>query len=376
MFERLKQMFIKEITQVLRDPRMRGVIFIAPVVQLIVLSYAVTMDVKNIRIAVCDYDQTPQSREFIARLAGSAYFTVAAYVHNQTAAQEQLDRGDIQAFFTFASGFARDILAGRTAPVQVVLDGTDSNSARIIMDYATLIAEQRGTELLLARHARASGERMRPERVRLDTRTWFNPNLESRNFFVPGVIALVTALVGLMLTSMAIVRERELGTMEQLIVSPIKPLELILGKTVPFALLSLAEMTIVLLVALLWFHVPFRGSFLLLYGAASVYLLSIVSIGLFISTICRTQQQAMLSTVFFFMPAILLSGLMFPIANMPLVVQWITCLNPLRYFIVIVRSVFLKGVGIGILWPEVLALAAIGTVMLMLAAARFRKTIA
>jgi len=212
--------------------------------------------------------------------------------------------------------------------------------------------------------------------VELQSRAWFNENLESRNFYVPGVIAIIVMLITLMLTSMAVVREKEIGTMEQIMVTPITPAEFILGKTVPFALIGFADVALITLVGVLWFKVPIRGNLLLLFGATTLYLMSTLGVGLLISTVSRTQQQAMMSTFFFYFPAVLLSGFMFPIANMPTVIQWFTYLNPLRYFLVIVRGIFLKGIGPEVLWPQMLALAIMGTVFLWFASSRFQKTTA
>ena len=210
----------------------------------------------------------------------------------------------------------------------------------------------------------------------LEIRAWFNENLESRNFYVPGVIALLVMLITLLLTSMAVVREKEIGTMEQIMVTPITPKEFILGKTLPFALISLVDVVLITLVGVFWFEVPIQGSLWLLLVATSLYLMTTLGMGLFISTVSRTQQQAMMSAFFFQFPAVLLSGFVFPIANMPEVVQWLTYLNPLRYFLIIIRGIFLKGVGMNILWPQMAALAVMGLLILWLASRRFRKTLA
>lgn len=210
----------------------------------------------------------------------------------------------------------------------------------------------------------------------MQTRSWFNENLESRNFYVPGVIAIIISLITLMLTSMAVVREKEIGTIEQIMVTPITPIEFILGKTVPFALISFLDVIIVALVGVFWFEVPIRGSLALLFLATALYLMTTLGVGLLISTISQTQQQAMMATFFFFFPAMLLSGFIFPIANMPIIIQWFTYLNPLRYFLVIIRGIFLKGVGFTILWPQMAALLVIGFITLRLATKRFHKTLA
>jgi ABC-2 type transport system permease protein len=229
--------------------------------------------------------------------------------------------------------------------------------------------------VLVTRFTRLKGVYQEPGSVELQSRAWFNENLESRNFYVPGVIAILVMLITLMLTSMAIVREKEIGTMEQIIVTPITPAEFIIGKTVPFALIGFADVVLITVVGVFWFEVPVRGSLPLLFVATALYLMTTLGMGLLISTVSRTQQQAMMSTFFFYFPAVLLSGFMFPIANMPRVIRWLTFLNPLRYFLVIIRGIFLKGVGPGVLWPQMLALAVMGLLTLWIASKRFRKTI-
>jgi ABC-2 type transport system permease protein len=255
------------------------------------------------------------------------------------------------------------------------VDGADSNTAGIVLAYSSTIAGRFSTEIESSRVARMTGGAGKTGRVVLQTRAWFNENLESRNFYVPGVIAIIVMLITLMLTSMAVVREKEIGTMEQIMVSPITPLEFILGKTVPFALIGFADAVLITVLGVFWFGVPIRGSLLVLLVATGLYLVTTLATGLFISTVSQTQQQAMMSTFFFYLPAVLLSGFMFPIANMPRAIQWLTYLNPLRYFLVIIRGVFLKGVGPGILWPQMLALGVMGVVTLWLAAKRFHKTL-
>jgi len=273
-------------------------------------------------------------------------------------------------------GFEEDLRAGRTSQLQVIVDGTDSNTAGIVLGYSSKIAGQFSADLLTQRILRSSGPLGQTGRVAVETRAWFNENLESRNFYVPGVIAIIVMLITLMLTSMAVVREKEIGTMEQIMVTPITSTEFILGKTVPFALIGFADVILITLVGVFWFEVPIRGNLGLLFVATALYLLTTLAIGLLISTVSQTQQQAMMSTFFFYFPAVLLSGFMFPIANMPEAVQWLTYLNPLRYFLVIIRGIFLKGVGPSVLWPQMLALAVMGRVALWLATKRFHKTLA
>ena len=374
MFERLRQMLVKEFIQVLRDPWMKGIIFVMPVVQVIVFGYVATTDVRNVPTAVYDLDNSLESRELVARFVRSGYFTVVAYADNDGLARDLVDRGRAAVVLRMNKGFGADIAARRTAALQVIVDGTDSNTARIILSYGAQIVSDYSRAVLIE-HASRAGGRVRDTGVDLVTRAWFNENLESRNFFVPGVIALLVSLVTLMLTSMAVVREKEIGTMEQIIATPITPAEFILGKTLPFVLIALIDVALVVTVGVLWFDVPIRGHLAWLFLSVLLYIMTTIGVGLLISTICSTQQQAMMSTFFFFFPVMLLSGFIFPIANMPEPIQWLTYLNPLRYFLVIVRSIFLKGLGFWPLAPQMLALLIIGTVTLWLSTRRFTKTL-
>jgi ABC-2 type transport system permease protein len=374
--ERLRHMLVKEFIQALRDPKMKAILFVMPVVQLIVFGYAVTTDVRDVRTAVFDLDETPASRDLISRFAGSGYFRIVEYLDQEARAQELLDRSDVSVVLRMNKGFEEDLRSGRTAKLQLLLDGTDSNTAGIVLNYAARVTGGYSRKALESRRLRLAGTAIEPGRVEVATRAWFNENLESRNFYVPGVVAILVTLITLLLTSMAVVREKEIGTMEQIMVTPIRPVEFILGKTLPFALISFLNVFLVTTVGVLWFGVPVRGNLLLLFLATALFLLTALGVGLVISTISQTQQQAMMGTFFFYMPAMLLSGFMFPIAHMPEPVQWLTLLNPLRYFLVIIRGIFLKGVGLDILWPQMAALAVIGVFTLGLASRRFRKTLA
>lgn len=376
MFERIKHMLVKEFIQIFRDPKMRGIIFVMPIVQLLVFGYAVTTDVKHIATAIYDLDNSVASRELVASFVKSGYFDVVEHVDDESRARNLLDRGKVRAVLRMNKGFQDDLRAGRTAQLQVIVDGTDSNTAGIVLDYSAKIAGRLSERVLRARLSRLAGPAGELGRVEIQTRAWFNENLESRHFYVPGVIASLLMLVTLMLTSMAVVREKEIGTMEQIMVTPITPLEFILGKTAPFALIGFIDMILITVIGVFWFEIPIRGSLALLFAAATLYLMTTLGLGLFISTVSETQQQAMMSTFFFYLPAILLSGFMFPIANMPEVIQWLTYLNPLRYFLVIIRGIFLKGVGVEILWPQMVALAVMGVITVWLASKRFRKTLA
>jgi ABC-2 type transport system permease protein len=380
MWERIRVIIRKELIQTLREPRMRILLFLPPMIQLLVFGFAVNLDVDHARIAWMDMDRSPLSRDLRARFEGSGRFDVVSMPRNEDDVQQTLDRGLAQAVVRVLPGFERDVKRGRATEVQVLLDGTNSNTASLISSYAgEIIAEFSGDVMggqqkvrVLTRSPNSPVALTFPS-VKADTRVWFNPDLRSRNYFVPGVVANIIMMVTLMLTALAIVREKEIGTMEQLMVTPIRPIELMLGKTLPFAVVGLLDVVLVSSVALLVFHIPFRGSVLLLLFCASLFLMTTLGAGLFLSTISQTQQQAMMMNFFFSTPAFMLSGFAFPIRNMPVAVQYLTYLNPLRYFMEIVRGIFLKGVGISVLWPQMAAMAVYGVLVLGLSAARFQK---
>ncbi len=375
MWERVVTILRKEFRSVLRDPRMRMVILGVPVIQTLIFGYAVTLDVRHVRLVVIDRDNTAASRALVARFTGSAYFDTIASTQNEAEARRLVDQAEAAAILQINSGYEADQHGGRTAPVQLIVDGSDSNTARFVVNYSALIAATANTQLVLDQALRQAGRMVPVGSVDLEPRAWFNADLESRNYYVPGIIAMLVMLVSLMLTSMAIVREKEAGTIEQIMVTPIRPVEFILGKCAPFAVIGFVNTAMVSAVALLWFDIPFRGSFPLLLLGVALFLLSTLGIGLFISTISQTQQQAMMTTFFFFFPAMLFSGFIFPIANMPPVIQWLSLVDPLRYILVIIRGVFLKGIGFRVLWLQMAALLAIGLVVLTFAVKRFHKTI-
>lgn len=375
MGERILTILRKEFRSVLRDPRMRMVILGLPLIQTLIFGYAVTLDVRHVRLVVVDRDGTPASRALVARFTGSAYFDAVAYTQDDRAARTLIDGADAAACLQIDAGYAQNLRGGRLAPVQLLVDGSDSNTARFVVNYAAQIAATANATFVLDQVQRRAGRSVTVGGVDLQPRAWFNADLESRNFYVPGIIATLIMLVSLMLTSMAIVREKEVGTIEQIMVTPIRPVEFILGKCAPFAVIGFINTAMVVAVALFWFDIPFRGSFALLLGGVALFLLSTLGVGLFISTVSRTQQQAMMTTFFFFFPAMLFSGFIFPIANMPVVIQWLSLLDPLRYILVIIRGVFLKGVGFDALWTQFAALAALGLGVMTFAVTRFHKTI-
>ncbi|MBK9169880.1 MAG: ABC transporter permease [Bryobacterales bacterium] len=377
---RIREIVRKEFLQTLREPRMRVVLILPPLIQTVIFGFAVNLDVENARIAWMDVDRSPQTRELRAAFDGSRYFNVVAEPSAEGEVQALLDRGAVMAVVRTMPGFGANVLAGRPASVQVLVDGTNSNTASLVSSYASRIVARYSQSLLDDQKNRQLLARGALQPVSLDlpsvtaqTRVWFNPELRSRNYYVPGVLVNIIMIVTVMLTALAIVREKEIGTMEQLMVTPLRPWELILGKTLPFGIVGLFDLALVTSAALIVFRVPLQGSVLLLTLCGVLFLLTTLGFGLFISTVSHTQQQAMMATFFFTMPVFMLSGFAFPIANMPVFIQWLTYLNPLRYFMEIVRGIFLKGTGPDVLWPQMLALAVYGVAILGLSAWRFQK---
>lgn len=351
--KRVLEMVRKEFRQIFRDPRLRRVIFIAPMIQLLLFGYAVSTDVRNVATLVVDHDRSRASRELVEAFTASGYFRVQGYVDRPADIIRALDHGDAVLGIVIPPGFDRG-----PSKVQLLFDGTNSNLANVARGYAERIVMSRAG--------------LPPPAVDLRSRAWFNPSLESRDYNVPAVIGALLMLICLLLTSLAVVREREIGTLEQLLVSPLRPGELILGKTLPFALIGLVDMGLVVTVALLWFRIPFRGNPLLLVLGTVLFLLSALGLGLLISSISNTQQEAFMSAFLVFLPVILLSGFMFPVGSMPRGFQALTLLNPLRHYLEIVRALFLKGAGVEALWRQLLALLGMGAGLLWLAARRFR----
>ena len=383
MRQRIRNIVRKEFLQAFREPRMRGMLIFPPLIQLLIFGYAVNLDVDSARIAWMDQDHTPESRDLLAEFEGSGRFEIVATPRTEAEMQDLLDRSGAVGVIRVLPGFAKDVQHGRTTAVQVVLDGSNSNEASIVSGYAgqtiarysAVVAVEQHRERQVGQPEMGSMPVRPAPRISTRTRVWFNPDLKSRNYFIPGVIVNIITLVTLSLTAMAIVREKEIGTMEQLMVTPIRPVELILGKALPFILVGFWDMLLVVGVSLLLFHVPFRGSFALLCLASGLFLLTSLGAGLFISTVSRTQQQAMMATFLFFQPFFMLSGFTFPIRNMPQIVQWLTYFNPVRYFIEIVRGVFLRGSGIDTLWPELAALLVFGVLILGASVSRFHRSL-
>ena len=374
MFERARAILLKEFKQIFRDPRMKTVIFVSPLIQILLFGYAANKDITYVPTAIYDRDNTKESRELLRRFTYSKYFVPEHYIYNDSEENRMLDKGLATVVIRIDRGFGRDLSAGKDASIQLAFDGTDSNTAMIVMGYANTIVSKYQYDLV-KEDADATGKISSAPSVALFDRAWFNGNLISRNYYLPGVIATIVTMMSLLLTAMAIVKEKEIGTMEQLTVSPLRPLELIVGKLMPFGVISLIQITLITILGVVWFHIQLRGNIFLLLFSTCIYLFTTLGIGLFISTISSTQQEAMMSVFLFYMPTVLLSCFAYPINNMPKLIQYFTFFNPLRYFLVIVRGIFLKGVGIDILWFQLVPLLIIGLVVITLSALKFRKSL-
>lgn len=345
----------------------------APIFQLIILGYAATLDVNNIPTVVCDFDNSSASRELVRSFTCTEYFSIVGYFDKTSEIDRQLDDGYASLAIVIPRGFGEKVGAGLSSPLQIIADGTETSTAGVGLSYASMIVSRYAQNILLESFMR-KGSIVTPARVSTEFRVWYNPELKSRNFMVPGVLGLLLMVMTLLLTSLAIVKEKELGTLEQLVVTPIKPYQLIVGKLAPFLLIGIIDVVLVVFVALLVFNLPVKGSILLLLFLCLIFLMTTLGLGLFISTVSHTQQQAMMTAIFFFMmPMMFFSGFVFPVENMPTIIYYMSYFIPLRYFFVIVRGLFLKGIGITMLWPEALALLIFGSVILFLSVLRFQK---
>jgi ABC-2 type transport system permease protein len=368
MFGRLKQMLIKEFIQVLRDKRTRFILIGPPIIQMLIFGYAATYEIRHVPTIVLDLDHSQESRDLLSRFTSSPYFDVERQLTRSRQIRDLIDSGDATVGLEIDAGFAQKLRKGETAPVQVIVDATNSNTALIALSFAQNYQTDR-----INRIAPQMIEQM--PSVSLEQRPWYNANLSSRWFFVPGVIGSLTLVLVITLTAFAVVREREIGTLEQIMVTPIRPVEFILGKTLPFFLIGLFDVSLIALVGTLWFQVPFRGHISVLLAGSVLFLICMLGVGLLISTVSSTQQQAMVTSFFFIMPAITFSGFGFPIATMPQWLQYCTYFNPLRYFLVVLRGTYLKGVGMDILWPQMAAMAGLGVTLLVIAILRFHKAL-
>jgi ABC-2 type transport system permease protein len=378
MFRRIYHIIVKEFIQVWRDKKMRFFLIAPPLVQLLVYGYIINFDFTHVAVGIFDESRTMESRELINRFTSNQWFNVKYDIKTQKELLSRIDHNDITMAVWIQWDFATRMRQGKSGKVSVILDATDSNTALLVSRYAgTVIADY--TQLQLQQRLAKQGVKWEGQTglpLSIEPRAWFNSNLISRYSMVPGVTAMVVMLISLMLTALSVVREKEIGTMEQILVTPIRPIELILGKTIPFAVIAMLVGGVVTVVGILWFQIPFRGHPLVLVVGTAAFLLSSIGLGLFFSTVSSTQQQAMMASQLFLMPAIMLSGLVFPIANMPLFFQYLTLLNPLAYFIVVARAVFLVGAGLALLWKEMAAMVLLGLFLLALAVARFKVHIA
>lgn len=361
------EMVRKERRQLLRDPRTRLIVFVAPIVQLLLFGYAVNTDIRDTATFVVDRDATTESRRLVEAFEATGRFEVTGASTRSADLGRALDRGDAVVGLEIPAGFARDLAAGRTARIQVLVDGTLSNTATVARGYAMRVVEAFGRDRM-APGAVPPGIELRP-------RVWYNPDLESRAYNVPAVIGVVVLLMCLLLTALAVAREREIGTLDQLMVTPLTPAELMLGKTLPVAVVGLVDLALVSVVAVFWFGVPMRGTVFALVLAATLYILAGLAAGLLISTISRTQQEAFLTMFLFLLPAVILSGFLYPVETMPPFFQWLAEANPVRHFLVVVRGIFLKGEGVLELWPRYLILTAMAFSILGFAVDRFRRSV-
>jgi ABC-2 type transport system permease protein len=366
-------LFRKELFQLRQDRKMFGISFVAPVFQLLILGYAANLDVNNVPMVVYDMDHSSSGRDLVAKFTSTGYFHVVNYVERLQDIDHFIDDGHASVALVIPRGFERKLRSGTPSPVQLIADGSETTTGGIGLSYASIIVSRFSQDIILENLSRRGVSRL-PSRVNAEFRVWYNPELKSRNFMVPGVLGLLLMVMTMILTSLAIVKEKELGTLEQLIVTPIRPSQLILGKITPFLLIGIVDVLLVVGIATLFFNLPLKGGFWLLFGFCLVFLMTTLGLGLFVSTVSRTQQQAMMTAIFFIMmPMMFFSGFVFPIENMPKLIQYISYLMPLKYFFVIVRGLFLKGVGIETLWPQGLALLIFGVTILSLSVLRFQK---
>jgi ABC-2 type transport system permease protein len=376
MFGRLKQMLIKEFIQVFRDKRTRFILIGPPIIQMMVFGYAANYEIRHVPTVVLDLDHSQESRELVSRFTSSPYFEVQRQLTDSRQLGDLIERGDATVGLEIDAGFTQKLRSGQTAPLQVIVDATNSNTALIASGYIAQIAQG-----FAAQYQRDRIDRIAPQlievmpQVELAPRPWYNPDLRSRWFFVPGIIGSLTLVLVITLTAFAVVREREIGTLEQMMVTPIRPAEFIMGKTLPFFLIGIFDVTLIAVVGSLWFQVPFRGHVSVLALGAVLFILCMLGVGLLISTISATQQQAMVTSFFFIMPAITFSGFGFPISTMPHWMQLFSYVIPLRYFLIVIRGTYLKGVGMDILWPQMAAMAGLGVALLTVSILRFHKAL-
>lgn len=363
----------KEFLQIIRDRKTLPLVLIMPVLQVIIFGYVAATDVKNIKFAVADQDQSAISRQIIAKIENSGFFINQGIITDDRQLEKMMNFGKIKIGLVIPPGFNRAVLAGEQPAIQVLIDGTDSNTASIARSYFLNILNSFMQQKVNIRLKKAGINPELQQPIDFKTRVYYNPELKSIYYMVPAVTVLVLLIITTMMTALSIVKEKELGTIEQIMVTPVKPWEFIVGKLLPFPVIGMLDALLVVAVGSIWFSVPIKGSLLLLFGSTLLFLLTTLGMGLLISSVSSTQQQAMLTTIFFLLPNILLSGFIFPIANMPKVFQWITVIVPGRYFIEIIRGIYLKGIGITYLYPQMVILLVIGALILTYSIKGFRK---
>ncbi len=372
MNSRIFPIMRKEFIHIRRDPRTLIIMFLIPVIQLVLMGYAATTDIEHLPTAVLDYDRTSASRELIEAYRASSYFDLTYYIDDEETLAHLVDGGQVRAAMIIPAGYGEELDRTHQAQIAFVIDGSDPNVARTAFSAAQAIGQAQSVKLI----ERVLG--IEPEEqpgIEVRPRVWYNPEMRSANFMIPGIIGTILQLLTTFITGVAIVREREQGTIEQLIVTPIRSYELVLGKVIPYVAIAFFDLSEVLIIGVFWFGMPIHGSILLLFALALLSLLTSLGMGLFISTIAHSQMEAMLLTFLILMPSIFLSGFFFPIEAMPAALQAISYVIPLRYLLVIIRGIILKGVGLQVLASQVVAIVIFGMVILGLASARFRKTL-
>lgn len=374
MLRRLYRMLIKEFLQMLRDPRMRVVVLGVPVIQMTVMAFALTTDVTDVRLGLLDMDKTPASRELISAFTASKYFRITSYLQAQDEITPLLDRSEVRAVLQIPAGYAKEIGSDRSAKIQLLTDGTDSNSTAIVLGYAGFIINDFNEK---KRNFRLEKKGITTPALQISTesRAWFNSNQESHLYYVPSLIAVMLFIFSILLTSIGIVREKEIGTIEQVMVTPIRGVEFILGKTIPYMITGYITMSLMFVVAYIVFGVYVKGSLLLLYAITGIYLAGNMGIALIISGTAATQQQALLTSFLVMMPSVMLSGFLFPVTNMPDPIRFAVIGNPMRWYLEILRGIVMKDVGLTALWPAITAQITLTIIFLGIAISRFKKTL-
>jgi ABC-2 type transport system permease protein len=366
-------LIVKEFIQIRRDPRTLAIVLVMPLMMLILLGYAINTVIDHIPTVVVDQSRDEESRSLVAALVSTSYFELVGNLEDAADARSAIDRGDAKVALIIPPDYGAELRAGRTGSALILIDGSDPNTAQTALFAADATARMKGSDLLQERLQRAGGRGV-TQPIDLRPSVLYNPSMRSVDFMIPALIGMILQLLGLILTSFAIVRERERGTLEQLVVTPITPWELMLGKMIPYVLIAFVDVAIVLAVGLFWFQVEFAGSLILLMGLSVVFLLAVLGMGLFISTISQTQTQAMQMAMFVMLPSFILSGFFFPRESMPDLIRYASYLVPLTYFLQILRGVVLKGSQIGELWNTVAPLALYALVVVGVSVLRFRRS--